>query len=97
MFKVLRLAVYALVGYAAYHFFTDVIKGMPEQKPARAAGGTGGKGRGGRAGGRAATGGSRARSGGAARMTGQAKSGRVEETQGTDGGSVRHRVGRGVV
>ncbi len=96
MFKLVRLAVYALVGYAAYYFFTDVMKGMPQQQPARAGGG--GKGRGGRAGSRSGGGGGqRARSGGTARMTGQAKSGRVEETQGTDGGSVRHRVGRGVV
>ena len=94
MFKLIRLAVYALVGYAAYYFFTDVMKGMPEQKPARAGGG---KGRGGRSGGRSTGGGQRARSGGAARLSGQAKAGRMEETQGTDGGSVRHRVGWGVV
>ena len=94
MMKLIRLAVYALVGYAAYHFFTEVLNRAPEAQPARASSG-GSKGRGGRK----TAGGSRARSGSGAtaRITGRSKAGKVEETMDNDGGAVRHRVGRGVV
>jgi hypothetical protein len=91
MMKLIRLAVYALIGYAAYYFVTDVLNRTPEMQPARSGGG---KGRGGR---RTGGGGGRARAGGTARITGRSKAGKVEETLDNDGGAVRHRVGRGVV
>jgi len=103
MFKLLRLAIYALVGYAAYQFVMDLVHASQEQqKPQRAqgrggsrggGGGTRGRGPGGRT-----RGGTKAVAGAvmtaAARAGGQ---GKPEETQDPDGGSVRHRVGRGVV
>ena len=89
MFRLLKLAAYALFGYAIYEFF----RGMNLQ-----AGGTGGGG------GRAMSGG---RQGGGARpMRGADRGegqisgpgeGRSEATLEADGGSVRHRVGRGAV
>lgn len=77
----IKLAVYGLVGYAAYHFFTDVSSMIEERSQSpkgrrRGAGGTGG---------------------GAQRLTGRSKAGKQEETADSDGTSVRHRVGRGVV
>jgi len=79
MFKLIRLAVYGLVGYALYTFVTDVMNvAEKSQEPARARG-------------------NKAKSPAAARMTGKRKTGKSEETHDMDGGSTRHRVGRGVV
>ena len=78
MFKLIRLAIYGLVGYALYQFVTDVVN-VAEQgsEPNR---------------------GGKSKSGGTpSRMTGKRKAGKPEETHDTDGGSTRHRVGRGVV
>jgi len=86
----LRLATYAIVGYAAYSIITDI---MQSQK-------SGGLGQGGRQGGRQ-TRGAEAGQGGAPapQITGPAgpQGGMIEETQGADGGSTPHRVGRGVI
>ncbi|MDB5322813.1 MAG: hypothetical protein JWN40_4444 [Phycisphaerales bacterium] len=82
MFKLLRLAVYGLVGYAAYQFVMDVVNAEEQQAPSRGKGSRGGGG-----GGRQQITGAR-RGGGA---------GKAEATHDSDGGSVRHRVGRGVV
>lgn len=81
MFKLIRLAIYAMVGYAVYGFVRDVIE-MSEQPTQE----RGRRGSGQRKGGTRMTG---ARRGG-----GQGKS---VATQETDGSSTRHRVGRGVV
>ena len=83
MFKLLRLAIYALVGYAAYQFVMDVLESAHQgQEPA------GGGGRGGdRAGAQRM---SSARRGGGA-------GGKTEPTEDADGASARRRVGRGVV
>jgi hypothetical protein len=100
MFKLLRLAIYALVGYAAYQFVMDLIQATrEEQKPQRRAQGQGRRsGGGGRGQGGRTRGGTKAIAGAvmtaASRAGGQ---GKPEETQNPDGGSVRHRVGRGVV
>ena len=78
MFKLIRLAVYGLIGYGLYHFVTDVINAADEHsEPSR-----GGKSK------AAAS---------PNRMTGKRKTGKAEETADVDGGSTRHRVGRGVV
>lgn len=84
MFRLMKLLAYALFGYALYEF----VRGMSEQG---GGGGSGGRGFGDsmRAMGREA-----ADSFG--QMTGPAE-GREEATLDNDGGSVRHRVGRGVV
>ena len=101
MFKLLRLAIYALVGYAAYQFVMEVVNSTEQQKSQgrqarggnRGGGGNRGRGRGGQT-----RGGAKAVAGAvmtaAARAGGQ---GKQEETLNPDGGSVRHRVGRGVV
>jgi hypothetical protein len=102
MFKLLRLATYALVGYAAYQFIMDLVHAeQQEQKPQRAQGQGGG---GSRAGGRGRGQGGRTRGGtkavAGAVMTAAARAGgqgKQEETLNPDGGTVRHRVGRGVV
>lgn len=83
MFKLLRLAIYGLVGYAVYQFVTDVVNSERQEGPARGPGGRGGGGSPGR---QQITG---AKRGGGA--------GKPEATHDSDGGSVRHRVGRGVV
>jgi len=105
MFKLLRLAIYALVGYAAYQFVMDLVNASHEQqkqKPQRAQGRSGN--RGGSGGNRGRGPGGRTRGGtkavAGAVMTAAARAGgqgKQEETQNPDGGSVRHRVGRGVV
>lgn len=78
MFKLIRLAVYGLIGYGLYHFVTDVINAAEERsEPSR-----GGKSK---------------AAGSSSRMTGKRKTGKAEETADVDGGSTRHRVGRGVV
>ena len=82
MFRLLKLMAFALFGYAVYEFF----RGMNE-------GGGGGV--------RAVGFGESVRAMGRearesfAQMTGSGE-GREEATQDADGGSVRHRVGRGV-
>jgi hypothetical protein len=98
MFKLLRLAIYALVGYAAYQFVMDLVHGAQQQEPQKAQAKS--KGRPTRAGARASapSGGTKAVAG--ARMTAAARAGgegKKEETHNPDGGTVRHRVGRGVV
>ena len=81
MFRLMKLMAYALFGYALYEF----VRGMSD----KAGGGGGGFGDSMRSMGREA-----ADSFG--QMTGPAE-GRDEATLDNDGGSVRHRVGRGVV
>jgi hypothetical protein len=88
MFRLMKLAAYALFGYAIYEFF----RGMSGQ--------AGGMGMGG---GQAMSGGSRGNAKpmrGADRGEGQISGpgeGRSEATLDADGGSVRHKVGRGAV
>lgn len=86
MFRLMKLLAYALFGYALYEFF----RGMTAE-----AGGMGGGG-----GQRMAGGRGRGVMAGADRGEGQISGpgeGRDEATLDTDGGSVRHRVGRGVI
>jgi hypothetical protein len=80
MFRLLKLVAFALFGYAVYEFF----RGMSDT------GGGGGGGIGG-----AARSMGREASEAFGQMTG-AGEGREEATLDADGGSVRHRVGRGV-
>jgi hypothetical protein len=82
MFRLLKLMAFALFGYAVYEFF----RGMSD---------TGGGGGGGGIGGAAREMG-RETAESFGQMTG-AGEGRQENTLDTDGGSVRHRVGRGVI
>jgi hypothetical protein len=83
MFRLLKLMAFALFGYAVYEFF----RGMSDGGGMRGMGG-------------GMQGGQRSMSGGGfgsesfGQMTG-AGEGREESTLETDGGSVRHRVGRG--
>ena len=82
MFKLLRLALYGLVGYAAYQFVMDVVN-AEQSAPSRGRGNRGGGG-----------------SPGRQQITGAKRgggTGKPEATHDSDGGSVRHRVGRGVV
>jgi hypothetical protein len=84
MFKLLRLAIYGIVGYALYAFVTDVVNASREEEAAP-------KGRGNRG---------RAQSSKPVRMTGAKRgggAGKAEETHDADGASIKHRVGRGVV
>ena len=84
MFRLLKLMAFALFGYAVYEFF----RGMSE---------TGGSSGGGM--GRSMGQGMSEAFGlapGQGQLTGSGE-GREEDTLNTDGGSVRHRVGRGVV
>jgi hypothetical protein len=85
MFKLLRLAIYAVVGYTVYQFVTDVIHADAEASSRPRGGGA----RGGRQ-----------RSAGGQQLTGARRgggTGKTESTQDSDGGGTRHRVGRGVV
>jgi hypothetical protein len=83
MFRLIKLAMYALVGYALYELYQGMT--MPRSQ------------RGGRSG---AFGGGVSSSGDVGtrgqNITG-AGEGRTEDTLDSDGGSVRHRVGRGVI
>ena len=84
MFRLLKLMAFALFGYAVYEFF----RGMTES----GGGMGGGMGR--------SMGQGMSESFGVAPGQGQltgSGEGREEDTLNTDGGSVRHRVGRGVV
>ena len=83
MFRLMKLMAYGLLGYALYEFF----RGMTAE-----AGGGGGMTGGGRSPGRAMRGADR----GEGQISGPGE-GRDEATLETDGGSVRRRVGRGVI
>jgi hypothetical protein len=84
MFRLIKLAMYALVGYALYELYQGMT--MPQsQRGSR----SGAFGRGVSSSGDVGTGGGQ-------NITG-AGEGRTEDTLDSDGGSVRHRVGRGVV
>ena len=92
MFRLIKLAFYALIGYALYELY----QGMMAERS-----NTGGGGGGMRMGGGMSGGGSQAGSFGDATSTAihnltGAGEGQREETQDADGGSVGHRVGRGV-
>lgn len=89
MFRLMKLMAYALFGYAIYEFF----RGMSDT-----GGGGGGGGMGGGMGRSMGRGMSEAfgSAPGQGQITGEGE-GRDEATLNTDGGSVRHRVGRGVV
>jgi hypothetical protein len=85
MFRLLKLMAFALFGYAVYEFF----RGMSETGGSSSGGGMGrsmGQGRSDAFG----------LAPGQGQLTGSGE-GRDEDTLNTDGGSVRHRVGRGVV
>jgi hypothetical protein len=87
MFRLMKLLAYALFGYALYEF----VRGMSDT--AAMGGGQGGRGAmGGRSGGQAMRGADR----GEGQISGPGE-GKPEATLESDGGSVRHRVGRGVV
>src|SRR3954471_8066735 len=97
MFKLLKLAFYALVGYAIYEFLRGAMGGEMQSawnRVTEAAQGGGGGGGGQRAGGGPRN--LHQRDPARANMTGPGE-GQFEATQETDGGSVRHAVGRGVV
>jgi len=80
MFKLLRLAVYGLVGYALYQFIADVLRAADEARESSHAPR------------------SKSKSSGTAKLTGKRKgSGKVVATHDVDGGSTRHRTGRGVI
>jgi hypothetical protein len=89
MFRLIKLAIYAFVGYSLYQLY----QGMMQQQQQ---GGGGGMGRG-------AFPASRTQdlNAGLSDTSGQnltgAGAGRAEETLDNDGGSVRHNVGRGVI
>jgi hypothetical protein len=85
MFRLLKLMAFALFGYAVYEFF----RGMSDT------GGGGGMGRMTRSMGQAASE-AFGEAPGQGQLTGEGR-GRAEQTLNTDGGSVPHRVGRGVV
>jgi hypothetical protein len=85
MFKLLRLAVYGIVGYALYAFVTDVINASREEQQSASRGGRGNRAR------------AQAKP---VRMTGTKRgggTGKAVETHDADGATTRHRVGRGVV
>ena len=90
MFRLIKLAIYAFIGYALYELY----QGMTTQ-PGRG----GSFGRGSLGGGEFARGGSAGAQGesrdSAHNLTG-AGAGRTEQTLDSDGGSIRHSVGRGV-
>lgn len=91
MFKLLKLAFYALVGYAIYEFIRGVTGGEIESAVSRATESA-------RDSGERSGGAKNVHQRAAARpnMTGPGQ-GQIEETEEADGGSVRHAVGRGVV
>ena len=100
MFKLLRLAIYAIVGYTAYQFVMDVVNGSASRGAGGNQGGGGNRGGGGGQRQRLGGGASATALGGGNPMTATHRAGgqgKQEVTQDADGGSVRHRVGRGVV
>lgn len=93
MFRLLKLAAYGLLGYAIYEFVRGVLYGV-ERAEAAAANRSSAQGQsGGNAGG---IGGGLGDQGARQNMTGPAE-GTTVASQESDGGSVAHRVGRGVV
>lgn len=87
MFRLLKLGVYALLGYALYEFFRGL--SSEAQQAAQSMGQ-------GQSGGQAQRGGEFGSSASRQAFTGGGE-GIPEETQNADGGGVSHRVGRGVV
>lgn len=88
MFRLMKLMAFALFGYAVYEFFRGVSEtgGGTSSQAGRSMGRSMGRGM--------------SEAFGQAPEQGQlsgAGEGRDEATRDTDGGSVRHRVGRGVV
>ena len=88
MFRLIKLLAYALFGYALYEFF----RGMSETAGGAGGGGQARVGSGRRSEAEAMRGSDR----GEGQISGTGE-GRPEATLEPDGGSVRHRVGRGVV
>lgn len=94
--RLIKLAMLALFGYAMYEFFRGMLQDT--QLGARMGEALGQMGGGGQAGGQGrqgSMGGSAGQAGGY-QMTGGGQ-GAAESTLETDGGSVRHQVGRGVI
>ena len=92
MFRLLKLVAYGLLGYAIYEFVRGAFGGEIEQMASRLQDqmhGGGGSEIGSQTSGRQ-------RDAARANMTGPGE-GEMQDTQDTDGGSVRHAVGRGVV
>ena len=89
MFRLMKLMAYALFGYALYEFF----RGMT----AEGGGMGGGQGRMGGSMGRAMDMGREMMGGGGHGQISGPAEGRGESTLESDGGSVTHRVGRGVI
>ena len=85
MFRLMKLLAYALFGYALYEFF----RGMTAE--------AGGMGGGQRMGGSMSGMGREVMGGGSHGQISGPAEGREEATLESDGGSVRHRVGRGVI
>ena len=83
MFRLMKLAAYALFGYALYEFFRGMSADMGGESGGRSMG---------QQSGRAMAGGGS----GEGQLTGPGE-GRDEATMDSDGGTVRHRVGRGVI
>ena len=87
MFRLIKLGIYAFIGYALYELY----QGMFRQQQggggnfSRAFGGCGGE-----------SAGASSFGGSGQNMTGAGR-GRQEATLDSDGGSVRHNVGRGVI
>jgi hypothetical protein len=99
--RLIKLAMLALFGYALYEFFRGMLQDTQlgarmNEALGQLGGGQGQQGRGGGGGGagRAAFGGGGEAAG--ANISGPGE-GQEEATLETDGGSVRHKVGRGVV
>ena len=84
MFRLMKLLAYALFGYALYEF----VRGMSDAAGQGGQGATGGRGSSSRP--------MRGADRGEGQISGPGE-GRAEATLDSDGGSVRHRVGRGVV
>lgn len=95
MFRLLKLAAYGLLGYAIYEFVRGVMYGVERAESASANRGSrqGGQGQDLSGGGSSA---GLSDQGARQNMTGPGE-GRTVATQEADGGSVSHRVGRGVV
>ena len=90
MFRLLKLAAYGLLGYVIFEFIRGAFGGEIQQMVGRfqeqMQGGSGG----------GAESDNFTRDSARANMTGPGE-GQMQDTQDSDGGSVRHAVGRGVV
>jgi len=91
MFRLIKLAIYALVGYALY----EIYQGMTMPQSARSMAGGGGGGGGGAGGNRNLRRALNTTAGRMQTLTG-AGMGQTEQTLEPNGGSAPHRVGRGV-